>query len=421
MIDEVRLLNRALSAAEIRNDVLTVTASRITQSSGTTTIHGTATSQDQYSLAGGTLKGNGALSTPLNQTGGTLAPGSSPGCLTINGNYTLAAAGSLQIEIDGPTACTQYDRLIVNGTVNLAGSLSTILAPAYVPTVGTEFLILDNDGSDAISGTFAGLPERQIFVSNTSQIFQISYIGGTGNDVTLKYLGSGFVVTTNAATGAGSLSDAITSANSRAGADLIAFSLPVSQIAGGTYSILQTTNLPQISDGLRIDATTQREYVDRPVIELVGSGSGHRHDRYRVEQFDTRAIADRWTTAVNIAAAGATLTGNYIGLKPDGTTPTIRNTTGIAMGSAANLTTIGGTLVTDRNIISGNSGFGIDMDSSLNSTIIGNYIGTNPSGQQARPNTLGGIRLLNGSDTPNTIGGVVAGSGNLHQQHWPWY
>jgi hypothetical protein len=55
--------------------------------------------------------------------------------------------------------------------------------------VGTAFTILNNQGSSAIKGTFAGLPDGSTFtvkVGGTVMTFRISYVGGTGNDVTLK-------------------------------------------------------------------------------------------------------------------------------------------------------------------------------------------------------------------------------------------
>jgi hypothetical protein len=51
--------------------------------------------------------------------------------------------------------------------------------------VGTIYTLIANDGTDAVVGTFAGLPEGKIFTAN-GQLWQISYVGGDGNDVTLQ-------------------------------------------------------------------------------------------------------------------------------------------------------------------------------------------------------------------------------------------
>jgi hypothetical protein len=50
--------------------------------------------------------------------------------------------------------------------------------------VGTSFTLINNDGTDAVVGTFKGLPEGATLTSG-GMTFQISYVGGTGNDVVL--------------------------------------------------------------------------------------------------------------------------------------------------------------------------------------------------------------------------------------------
>ncbi|MBK8485897.1 MAG: hypothetical protein IPL31_16480 [Saprospiraceae bacterium] len=62
----------------------------------------------------------------------TFAPGSSPGCVTLNGNLVLTSGDVLAMEVNGTTACTQYDQFIVNGTVTLGGA-SLSLSVGYVP------------------------------------------------------------------------------------------------------------------------------------------------------------------------------------------------------------------------------------------------------------------------------------------------
>jgi hypothetical protein len=127
----------------------------------------------------GTITGSGTITG--NITGiGTVSPGSPNGILTVNGVY--ADTGPLAIDINGPTLGTQYDQLKINGAVSVNGPLVVNLS--YAATVGTAFGILDNDGMDAISGTFNGLPEGAILTAG-GQTFRISYVGGTGNDVTL--------------------------------------------------------------------------------------------------------------------------------------------------------------------------------------------------------------------------------------------
>jgi hypothetical protein len=132
----------------------------------------------------------------LNQQGGTLAPGNtSPGRTTVNGNYNLWSPGTLEIQLLGLTPGSLFDQVRVNGLVNLnadlgtGGMLDTILG--FGPNLGDSFLILDNDGTDAISGFFSGLVEGATFTEafgGTVFTFGITYLGGTGNDIVLTAL-----------------------------------------------------------------------------------------------------------------------------------------------------------------------------------------------------------------------------------------
>lgn len=82
---------------------------------------------------GGTIAGDVTNS-------GTIAPGSSPGVLTIDGNFTQYSDGRLAFEIAGPQ---NYDQLVVTGHATLAGSLSLDLLDGYVPELGTTFSLFD--------------------------------------------------------------------------------------------------------------------------------------------------------------------------------------------------------------------------------------------------------------------------------------
>jgi hypothetical protein len=132
--------------------------------------------------SGGILKGTGTVGSLTAFEGGIVAPGHSPGCLN-SGNLSLS--GTYQAEIGGTTACTSYDQLNVTGTVTVSGAtLSTSLYNSYKPKDGESYIIISNDGSDAVTGTFKGLAEGATFTVN-GYVFKITYKGGDGNDVVL--------------------------------------------------------------------------------------------------------------------------------------------------------------------------------------------------------------------------------------------
>jgi hypothetical protein len=56
-----------------------------------------------------------------------------------------------------------YGQMIVSGTVALGGA--TLVVAAQTPyRRGSKFLIIDNDGHDAVNGTFHDLPEKARFL-----------------------------------------------------------------------------------------------------------------------------------------------------------------------------------------------------------------------------------------------------------------
>lgn len=132
--------------------------------------------------SGGILKGTGTVGVLTIDAGGNLAPGLSPGCLN-SGNLTLS--GTYQFEVGGTTACSGYDQIKVTGTVNVSGgTLEATLYNGFVPSVGQSYTIIDNDGVDAVTGTFDGIAEGGEY-TNQGVTYTITYEGGDGNDVVL--------------------------------------------------------------------------------------------------------------------------------------------------------------------------------------------------------------------------------------------
>lgn len=100
----------------------------------------------------GTLKGPGTLANPNFVNTGTIAPGNSPGILSITGNFTNQ--GTLQIELGGTTAGTGYDRLAVTGNVVLGGNLVITRLPGFTMTAGQTFTFVTGG---SVTGTFSSV------------------------------------------------------------------------------------------------------------------------------------------------------------------------------------------------------------------------------------------------------------------------
>jgi parallel beta-helix repeat protein len=424
VIDEVRHYDRALSASEIFDIAADspAVATIIRQVAGEVRVGGSLASLGQYHLEGGTLFGVGTLPINLNHTGGVLAPGNSPGCLEVDGDYNLAVGGTLQIEIDGPTVCSQYDQLQVNGTVTLAGTLDVVLDPTYNPVVGEKFLVLENDEVDPIAGQFLfagdGLRERQVFIVNGNQLFRISYSGGDGNDVELEFLGKGALVSNTSDSGAGSLRQAVEDANLSPGHDLIAFAIDDALQVNGRY-LIESAGLNVSSAMITIDGTTQYDFINAPIVELrdeLGDSATGITLTFEATNSVVRGLAiTGWTTGIGIGAENVRIAGNYVGIALDDSTG---GGNGIGIVIAPSLDSqvlIGGTTSDDRNVIANSQVAGIEMFSVSNAVVQGNYIGTDPSGLIARPNQRGIYiwRQIAQAADNNLIGGPEPGEGNL--------
>jgi fibronectin-binding autotransporter adhesin len=114
---------------------------------------------------------------------GALRPGSSPGMLTTGNVVFQSSAADFHVELNGTTPGPGYDQVKALGTVTLANAA---LHPTlgFAPGSHSSFTIIDNDGSDPVANTFTGLAEGAALTIGGVP-FQISYTGGTGNDVTL--------------------------------------------------------------------------------------------------------------------------------------------------------------------------------------------------------------------------------------------
>ena len=140
--------------------------------------------QSRARIDGGRLEGLGTLGNVIFQGGGTIGPGAGVGILTIsNLNAGGSGNGSLSVELNGTTPGTSYDQLNVRGTVTLTGmTLGGTLG--FPSAIGNQFTIINNDGTDAVIGTFAGVPQNgSVFVGGEK--FVVNYSGGTGNDVVI--------------------------------------------------------------------------------------------------------------------------------------------------------------------------------------------------------------------------------------------
>ena len=127
-----------------------------------------------FNFTGGTLSVD-TFNGDLDNTGGFLSPGNSPGTTTINGNYSQDEFSTLLIEIAGTMAGSEYDVVDVTGDISLDGTLRLDLLDGFAPVIGDAFVILQ---SANILGAFDGIYSPTALGEGLRWELDFSNIGG---------------------------------------------------------------------------------------------------------------------------------------------------------------------------------------------------------------------------------------------------
>lgn len=150
---------------------------------------------------GALFSGDGITVNSSVRVEGTQDIGMSPGTMTINGDYTLAETGTLQIELGGLEPATTYDQLIINGGASFEQGAQVVISvidpdlgddddTIFAPASGDTFDILIADSIDLSSQqlddilAFSDLPtglsfEFSLVSLDDATVLQLSAIFGS--------------------------------------------------------------------------------------------------------------------------------------------------------------------------------------------------------------------------------------------------
>ena len=154
--------------------------------SGKLVVDGSIASAVTTINAGTTLGGSGTVGGITINVGGILAPGDSPGRLTVNGNYNQTSGGALNVEIGGVTPGTGFDQVAVSGSATVGGTLNLSLVNGFRPNVGQTFAIIT---SSSETGNFSTINSSGFTVrsdaSNAGIVLTVTSVVGTPTPSTL--------------------------------------------------------------------------------------------------------------------------------------------------------------------------------------------------------------------------------------------
>ncbi|MFA6170719.1 MAG: DUF2341 domain-containing protein [Candidatus Margulisiibacteriota bacterium] len=302
-----------------------------------------------------------------------------------------------------PTLVTPADGAVISGALTLTWEAATDNLSgiaSYEIHLDTTLITQDATTSYAAGVLADGLHEWEVKAKDGAGNW------GSYSAARTFTVATNPTVTTTADSGVGSLRQAILDANARAGRDMIVFNIPSGEATteGGVtfFRIAPLTVLPTITgDGVYINGGSQTSYTgdtnaSGPEIELRGQGTGGINGLVLGSVGSTiegLAINNfQYGVFLNVVAGmqNNKISGCYLGTTVTGEVAKA-NSIGIYFGNGAKYNIIGGTTSAERNIISGNTLYGVYINgANTNSNeVTGNYIGLNAAGSAAIANANG--------------------------------
>ncbi len=218
-----------------------------------------------------------------------------------------------------------------------------------------------------------------------------------------------FTVTTALDAGPGSLRAAIQAANAHPNvngvADQIRFNI------SGPAHIVPLSALPEVTQAVVIDGTTQPGSGGQPAVELDGSvvaGAGLVLRNHAGSTVKGLVINGFGGDGIVLAAGGRhTITDNFIGTTADGQGDLGNGGDGVLINQSHNNTVSG-------NLVSGNAANGVEVVGGLaaDNVISGNMVGTNRNGTLPLRNEKDGVHIEGALRTVVNGGNILSGNGD---------
>lgn len=290
--------------------------------------------------------------------------------VTIDGSTQPGFVSAPIIELNGTSAGATVDGL----KLNTSNSLIRALVINRFLGDGIE---ITNGANNIIEGCYLGL-----------NLAGLTDLGNTLNGILLTNAAN------NTIGGLTTASRNYIAGNNQNGVSLNGISTTNNVIRGNFIGLnVNNADIGNTGDGVRVLA---------PSNLIGGSASGARN-----------IISGNNSEGIEITPAGSNtiVHGNYLGTDSTGMLDRGNSSDGILVVAGGVI--IGGSNAGEGNLISGNTGDGIEFNgiTAINNLVQGNIIGANASGNAGLPNASG--VLITTSSRSNIVGGVTAGAANL--------
>jgi hypothetical protein len=372
---------------------------------------------------GGTASGARNIISGNSTIGVMISDGTSKGN-TVDGDYigtdgtgTKVVRNSYGIYISGAP------NNVVGGSASGAGNLisgndegivvfsasGTMIQGNFVGTDAAGTVSVGNlvDGISLLSGSgntvggttagarnvISGNPNNGVAVFAPGNTMMGNYIGTSANGTAKLANGTGVYISGSGNTVGGTVAGAanLISGNSVTGIALFGTDAQNNQVSGNLIGT-DLAGTMAVANGVGVS-------IDSGTGNIIGGTTTAARN----------LISGNTGAGVLIRANVNFVQGNYVGTDSVGAKP-VRNRYGVEIDSGYTGNVVGGTLAGAGNVLSGNQEDGVLANGSAN-LIQGNRIGTDQAGTAALGNMNAGIYIYQGSG--NTIGGTVAGAGNL--------
>lgn len=276
-------------------------------------------------------------------------------------------------------------------------------------------VITDGAGDNTIGGVTSA--DRNVIAGNTGREIQLQGEGTVRNQVAGNYIGtnsSGTIVL--GPTDSDGIVISFAASNNVVGGNTPGSGNVINTGGNGiTIQQLGTDGNRVLGNYIGVDPTGTQAVGN--ALDGVALLEGPRETVIGGETPSTRNIISGNRNGVWVQGAetmDTKIVGNYIGTDVTGVNALGNSYDGILVGWGAHDNLVGGNEPGHGNLISANGEVGVLLfsEGTSGNRLLGNYIGTDVTGQLAMPNTVGGV-MISSSATENVIGGQEAGARNL--------